>query len=113
MTKDCETNDEWGDAGDFTIVTADGVNDQQWDIALKVRVHNVNKDEWSEVISLSKTYNFNDFDKTMYYCADNPRVAAGEYADHSNYYANAYHTGTSKYTRPDGTDWSDDNRRYA
>jgi hypothetical protein len=113
LTKDCDTNNEWGDAGDFTIVTADGVNDQQWDIALKVRVHNVNKDEWSEVISLSKTYNFNDFDKTMYYCADNPRVVAGEYADHSNYYANAYHTGTSKYTRPDDTDWSDDNRRYA
>lgn len=110
---DVETNDEWGDWGDFTTVTADGVNDQQWDITLKVRVHNTIKDEWSEVITISKTYNFNDFDKTMYYGADNPRVVANEYANHSNYYAQTYHTGTNKYTRPDGVDWSSDDRRFA
>lgn len=113
LTIDAEIDEEWGDQGDFSTVTADGVNDKQWDIALKVRIHNTIKDEWSEVVSLSKTYNFNDFDKTMYFGADNPRVIANEYADHANYYADVYHIGTAKYTRPDGIDWSNDNRRHA
>lgn len=110
---DAEASDEWGDWGDFSTVTADGVNDQQWDIALKVRIHNTITNQWSEVISISKTYNFNDFDKTLYWGADNPRVINGEYANHANYYAQTYHTGTNKYTRIDGVDWSADGRRFA
>jgi hypothetical protein len=108
-----QTGIEWGEAGTFSTVTADGVNDQQWDITLKIRVKNTVTGVWSEVITATKTYYFNDFDKVMYYCADNPRLVADEYANHANYYSQTYHTGTAKYTRPDGVDWFDDYRRYA
>jgi hypothetical protein len=113
LVEDTVTADEWGDMGSFSTVTADGVNDQQWDITLKVRVKNLNTGSWSEVATVSKTYNFNDFDDVVYYCADNPRTIADEYDNHANYLAQPYHTGTAKYTRPDGVDWSNDNRRFA
>jgi hypothetical protein len=110
---ECVTNDEFGKLWSFSTVTADGVNDQQADISINVRVHNTVTDQWSELVTASKTYNFNDFNKTMYYCADNPRAVDSEYANHANYYAQPYHTGTTKYTRPDGVDWVDDDRLYA
>jgi hypothetical protein len=110
---DTELDEEWGDQGDLSTVAADGENDQQWDITLKVRIKNTVTGQWSEVVELIKTYNFNTFADTMYYLADNPRSVDGEYANHANYLAQPYHTGTNKYTRIDGVDWVDDNRRYA
>ncbi|MFC1856365.1 hypothetical protein ACFL2A_07510, partial [Thermodesulfobacteriota bacterium] len=112
-TKDAENDLEWGLSGTLSTIAADGVNDQKWEITLKMRVYNVNKGSWSEVATVAKSYYFNDFDKTMYYCADNPRCVNGEYADHVNYYAQIYHSGSNKYTGLDGVDWIDDNRRFA
>lgn len=113
INTECILGGEFGDQYDLSTMAADGVNDQQADITLKLRVHNVVKDEWSELVTVSKSYYFNDFDQTMYYCADNPRVIDDEYANHANYYAQTYHTGTAKYTRPDGVDWANDSRRFA
>jgi hypothetical protein len=110
---DAETNDEWGKGYAFSTVTADGVNDQQADITIHARLKDTVTGIWSEKVNVTKTYNFNDFNKTCYYLADNPRVIDGEYANHANYYAQTYHTGTTKYTRPDGVDWADDGRRHA
>jgi hypothetical protein len=110
---DAETNDEFGERYTFTTVTADGDNDKQADLKLKLRIHNVSLDEWSELISITKTYYLNDFNKSMYYCADNPRLVDGEYANNSNYYAQPFHSGTTKYTRADSVDWANDNRKYA
>jgi hypothetical protein len=111
--KDAITGDEWGKQYAFSTITSDGVNDKQADITLKIRVHNTIKDQWSELVTVSKTYYFNDWNKTLYYCADNPRVVDNEYANHANYYAQVYHTGTTKYTRADGVNWSADGRRFA
>lgn len=111
--KEALTGNEFGEGYEFSTVTSDGVNDQQADITLKYRVRDYVTGSWSELMTVTKTYDFNDFDKTMYYCADNPRAVNGEYANHANYLAQPYHTGTTKYTRPDGVDWEDDNRRYA
>lgn len=114
---EAELDEDWGDQGAFSTVTADGYNDQQWDLTLKVRIKNTISGVWSELISLSKTYAFNTFEGTMAYCADNPRVVDNEYADHANYMLNSYHTTDGpdklKYTRPDGVDFADDDRRYA
>jgi hypothetical protein len=110
---DAETNDEFGERYTFTTVTADGDNDKQADLKLKLRIHNVSLNEWSELVSISKTYYLNDFNISMYYCADNPRLVDGEYANHANYYSQPFHTGTNKYTRADGVDWADDDRKYA
>jgi hypothetical protein len=112
LTIETKAGDEWGDKGDFTTVTADGVNDQKWDIILKVRVKNINTGSWSEVVTVSKTYEFNKFDGTMHYLGDNPRIVAGEYENHANYLVQTYHTGTAVYTRPDGVAWGNDPRRY-
>ncbi len=111
--KECISGLEFGEDYEFSAVTADGVNDQQADITIKCRVKDVVTGVWSEVVTLTKTYYFNDFDKTLYYCADNPRVIDDEYANDPNYYAQTYHTGTTKYTRPDGVEWSADGRRFA
>lgn len=112
-----ELDEEWGDQGAFSTVSSDGVNDQQWDITLKIRIKNTVTGTWSELITLSKAYNFNTFAGCMAYHADNPRVVDNEYADHANYTLNPYHTtdGSDKllYTRPDGVDFASDNRRYA
>jgi hypothetical protein len=113
LWKNTETDLEWGEDGTASTVTADGPNDQKWDITLKIRVRNVSTNVWSEVVTLSKTYYFNDFDQLMYYCADNPRCVDGEYANHANYFAQTYHTGTNKYTRVDGVDWINDGRRFS
>jgi hypothetical protein len=108
-----EAGDEWGDGGDFSTVTADGVNNQQWDITLQVRVFNTISGQWSEMVEVTKTYNFNTFHGTMYYHHDNPRMVDNEYANHANYLAQPYHTSTNKYTSIDGVDWIDDPRRFA
>jgi len=110
--KECTGGLEWGESYTYETVTADGVNDQKASITLKVRAKNFITGEWSELVTVSKEYFFNDFAKSMYYCADNPRVVNGEYANHSNYYAQTYHTGTDKYVRPDGVNWSSDSRRF-
>jgi hypothetical protein len=111
--KDGITNDEWGKQYAFSTITADVVNDQQADITLKIRVYNTITDQWSELVTVSKTYYFNDWNKTLYYCGDNPRIVDNEYANHANYYSQVYHTGTTKYTRADSVDWADDGRRFA
>jgi hypothetical protein len=113
LWKDCENNVEWGGLGTFSTVTADGVNDKQWDIEIHIRVKNVDTGWWSELVTLSKTYNFNDFDKVMHFCADNPRCVDNEYYTGANYLAQTYHTGTDKYTGFTGIDWINDPRRAA
>jgi hypothetical protein len=109
------TGDEFGKLYTIsTISPADGINDQSATITCKVRCKNTNTNTWSsDILSFTKTYDFNDWDSVMYYCADNPRQVDGEYANHANYLAQPYHTGTTKYTAPDGVDWIDDNRRLA
>lgn len=111
--KDIITNDEWGKGFAFSTVTADGVNNKQADITIHLRVYNTITKTWSELLTKSKTYNFNDFEKTIFYCGDNPRIVDSEYANHVNYYAQEYHSGTNKYVRPDGINWSADGRRFA
>jgi hypothetical protein len=103
---------EWGSSYAYTVGTADGVNDQIATVTIKIRAKNIVTGDWSELITASKAYGFNDFDDTMYYCADNPLMVDGEYANHANYLAQPYHTGTTKYTRPDGIDWIADDRRF-
>jgi hypothetical protein len=114
LYKDTQSNNEWGSLGSFSATTpVTGINDQKWDITLKVRIKDIVAQKWSEVVTVPKTYNFNTFEQTMYYCANNPRITNDEYADHANYSLQQYHTDTLNYVRPDGTPWADDNRKYA
>jgi hypothetical protein len=113
-TDEAGLGNEFGTYYSYSTVTADGVNDQRATITLKVRVHDTIRDVWSsDIASVTKTYNFNTFLGTMYYMNDNPRMVANEYANHANYLAQPYHTGTAKYTRADGVDWINDGRRFA
>lgn len=107
------TGNEWGSLYTNTAQSATGVNHEELDITLKVRVYNTNSDQWSELVTVTKTYSFHTWLGTFMYWADCPRQVDDAYANHANYLAQPYHTSTSAYTLPDGTDWLDDGRRWA
>lgn len=114
---DCRTNDEWGKGYIKSLSgTPTQTNRFQMDVTLKIRALREADNVWSELVTLSKTYDFSQFDSTVYFCADNPRAVDDEYADHANYYANDYHEEFAgsmlEYQNPAGTLWSLDPRRY-
>jgi hypothetical protein len=111
--KDCRTTGEWG--SEYIKTLSDNPtfgNRYQMDVTLKIRALRESDGVWSELVTLSKNYDFGEFSTSIYYCADNPRAVDDEYANHANYYAQIYHSGTDKYTNPAGTNWIDDDRRF-
>lgn len=132
--RDCITNDEIGKAYDEFLIWDDKVggvgsgianyaaklpnasenpdNSSVAQLIVHARIYNTVTETWSEMVTDTKLYGFNDFNKVMYYMGDNPRSVIDEYANHANYQSQKFHSGTGIYTNAAGVDWIDDDRHY-